>query len=1275
MKMAIRLLFTTILLSLGMRGFAAITVDSTSAANSNCANDGSITVYAQSPSSMLYAIISGPDLRPPQSGNQFASLPAGTYQIRITNFSNDTALATATVGGIYTFPDFTPTYADPACTGTATGIIVGNANPAGKAPFTWHLTNTATNVTTIQTSDTFYNLPAGVYRIRQYDSCLNFATRNLTLTDPLHDFVISNINNRLFDCDSVELYIQLYINGGNYALPYTIQFQTPNGTSQQVVQNFYAGGWYPDLFVRVGGVDYGDYCNITITDACGNTQYKANTICPFTPYVNYGGTTDSCQYKYAAYFSLFGNNIPNVWPTYMHPPVTIKMYDYNTGAFIDSTVTGAPDTSVGVAFSPYATPGQRYNITLTDGCGQIYNTVVQMPTLPAPSTNHLFTNVSCFDSTNSYALQWKNTFYSTPTFTLLSGPPTIHGSKPKYTYTDGITYPQNHIVYLGGNNGNGDNVHYTELVNLGVGTYHYRVSDSCGNTITDSFTVRPQDVSDLGYSLGYIKGCPGENKIIMSRTTNLYDYAYFTISGNGISPPPYYGLNDTAINLNSGTYYVDVNYYRSGIFQSVSDTLYCHIVHDIIVIPPYDLPKIDYATQIKCNGTVNVGLQPDSSKGIAPYTYEIISGPQTATVQPSNFFTLTQPGNYTARISDVCGFARTFTFSVDTLSFHDIVKVGSSCTGNSTMLIAQHSPYATYVWNRPNGGQYIGDTLRINPVTAADYGDYDIMKIISVNNCSDTIYATYTLNSSSMTNLYDTICNGDSVTFAGAIYRQTGIYYDTIPAAPCDSIVAFHLIVKPTTVDSLVRSICTGQSIAVGTQVYSTTGIYRDTLSTASGCDSIIILNLTVDSYKRDSVVQTICFGQSVTVGSHTYSTTGIYRDTLATTTCDSIHILNLTVEQEKRDSVALTLCAGQSITVGAHTYSTTGIYSDTIGTTTCDSIHILNLTVTDYKRDSVNMVLCAGDSISIGGNTYTATGIYYDTIATVNCDSIFVLNLQVLPSIQHTISQSICKGESVTVGNNTYNTTGIYSDTLTAASGCDSIVVLNLQVTNVTYDTITADLCQGESITIDGTIYTQAGVHTDTFSTSACDSIRTLIINVHSIPVFNLTPADTTVTAGETFEINIVSDSTYTYTWTVPNGISLTETSGNTALVTAYNTGWIVIQAGNAYNCTAWDSARVEVNYCHESIFIPNAFSPNGDGNNDEFRVYGRCIALDRVQIFNRWGEKVWDTPDIEKGWDGYYKGELQLPGVYVYVVTYFSIAKQEGVVQTLKGSLTIVR
>ncbi len=1324
---SLKLTILTAVLLCSQLSFATITIDSVVTKPSRCANDGVATIYAQSPSPMLYALISGPEIRPAQSGNQFAALPSGAYLVRIINFSNDTTVVPANIGGTYTFPDFAPTFSEPLCVGTATGIIAGNPINAGTPPFTWVLTDLGTNVTTTQANDTFYNVPAGSYSIRQFDSCQSFATRFVTVGEPYHDFIIGNINNRVFDCDSVELYIQLFLQGGNYALPYTISITTHNGTYQQNIDPAFLNSWYPDLRVRVGGVTYGDYCNFTITDGCGRVQSALNTIAPFLPGPNFNGTTDSCQPKFAAYFSLYDQSDPTVRPTYFHAPVTLVLFDPNTGAVVDSLVTIDTGGYVPFAYTPYRPPGTIYNVRLSDTCGHVYNTTIQMPVLAAPAFSMSLYTAYCLDSTIGVSLRWDNTFSSLPTFELLSGPATIHSTKPRYQHLDTIPYPQQHPAWAGSTTAVGSYLHAVELANVGVGTYRYHIYDSCGLSIIDSFTIRPEDVSDLNYSFTYTRGCPGQNTLITNLTSNVASYSIIRIDGNGIQTHLPYLFPDTLRNLNSGTYYLSVNYYlNNGMGLSITQNNNCTDITETLTIPAYELPKIDYAVQIKCNGTVNVGLLPDSSKGIPPYEYEILSGPQTAAVQPSNFFTLTQPGNYVARIGDVCGFARTFSFSVDTLDFRQIVKIGSSCAGNTATLVAEHSPYATYTWQRPNATLYNGDSLRISPVTPADYGVYQITKIVSVNACRDTFYATYTLTSSSINYTTAAICPGGSIQFDGRTLTQAGTYYDTIPGALCDSIVVLNLSIATPAYDSVSVSICTGQSVTVGSRTYTTTGIYRDTLTTAAGCDSlhvlklqvtaylqdsiqraicsgqtyalggrsysttgiyrdtvqginggcdsIHILNLLVNAYKRDSVAQFICYGQSVTVGQHTYTNTGLYRDTLTTNTCDSIHILNLQVGQQKRDSVSRSICSGQSITIGTHTYTTTGIYRDTFNVSGCDSVFILNLQVGAYKTGSATQTICAGEAITIGNHTYTTTGVYRDTFTTATCDSIFTLNLIVNPIQQSSQTLTICNGQSITIGNHTYSATGSYTDTLTAVTGCDSIHRLNLLVVNAKYDSVSIAFCQGDSMQVGNATYTLAGIYTDTLTTYyGCDSIVKVQVNTYPKPVLQISAADSTVEYSDTVRLTATGNNVQAYFW---QGNAVFDNAFSPIpLATISQAGWIVAVATSADNCTTTDSLYIAITDCNEAIFIPNAFTPNGDGQNDIFKVLSRCVTLYSFRIFNRWGELVYETSDITQGWDGTFKGAAQMPGVFVYTVVYFANAAVQQQARLLKGSVSLIR
>ncbi len=1420
---ATRLILIYLLALLAIPASAAITVDSVTTMPSRCATDGEIQLYAHSSTSMVYAIVSGPDIRPPQSGRLFAALPRGVYQILITNFSSDSAYVSATVGGSYTFPDFAPTYADPFCAGTATGMIVGNALPQGTPPFTWTITALATGATSTQSSDTFTGLPAGAYSIRQTDSCQSFATRSITLADPVHNFDLGNINNEMWACDTAQVYMQLYLPGGNYAAPYTIQVQTHNGTYQHVITNMAYGGWYPDFRERVPGVTYGDYINLTVTDACGFSRSIRDVLAPFNPSVAFSPRTDSCGILYSIYTYLEGYiGQPDVYATYMHGPVTMTLSDPVTGAFIDSTITEG-DTlrrSSFLSFSPYLPSGHSYRLTVTDGCGNTFSNIYPWPVIPAPYVNSSVLPWGCYDSTATFALYFYNMFYNGPTLELLSGPSSIHSTKPGYIYRDTIIYPQTFPVFMGSTTAVGSFVHGASFTNLGVGTYTYAVHDSCGNSYAGSFTITPQDVSDLHHAVSITKGCPGQNTINLDFGTLNY-ISYATVSNST-------GLNhfvnsaiDTVRNLNAGTYYLTVQYYNISA-PHVNRDSDCYLVIDTIVIPPYQVPVIDYATQIKCHGLVNVGLLPDSSRGVAPYAYEIIGGPQTAPMQISNFFTLTQPGTYTARISDVCGFARTFTFFVDTLSFQQVVKVGSSCVGNTATLFSQHSPYATYHWQRPGGGTYTGDSLRLSPVLPGDYGVYHIMKVVVVNNCRDTFYTTYTLAGNTIVNYSATICSGDSfrmgsriyysagtyadtisasgcdsitvlqlavrtgvydtlsrticpgqsVSMAGHIYTVTGTYYDTIPAPGCDTIRTLVLQVNGLRRDSSVLTICAGQSATVGAHVYSSTGIYRDTFAT-SGCDSVHILDLHVDTFQRttivrnictgdnitinghvytstgvyndtiatapcgliittdlrvsaaarDSVAQVVCAGQSISVGTHTYTATGIYRDTFATSGCDSIHILNLTVQLYGRDSLSRSICAGGSLTVGSHTYTTTGVYRDTIATAGCDSIYILNLLVQGYIRDSISRSICTGQSVAVGSHIYTSTGIYRDTFATTGCDSIFILDLHV-GAYQTTVATTgicagqsivvgvhsysaagvyrdtfatagcdsiyelhlsvsapvvvseritICSGSSVVVGSHTYTASGTYGDTLTAVSGCDSIHLLSLVVNTGKRDTSAAGFCAGGNVTLGGVTYTQPGSYSDTIGTAGCDSVHTLIVVQWTPPSVHIGTSAGEVTAGDTVQLSVSGQSGWQYHWT--SDAVLSDSSITDPLAIISQPSWVTVHVTDTNSCTASDSLYIRLGECDGSVFVPNAFTPNGDGINDGYRIYGRCIRLNSLKIFNRWGEKVWETEDINDTWDGTYRGAKQPPEVYVYLLTYSADRPGGAISKHTEGSITLIR
>lgn len=198
----------------------------------------------------------------------------------------------------------------------------------------------------------------------------------------------------------------------------------------------------------------------------------------------------------------------------------------------------------------------------------------------------------------------------------------------------------------------------------------------------------------------------------------------------------------------------------------------------------------------------------------------------------------------------------------------------------------------------------------------------------------------------------ETICHGDSYLFDGIPRTTSGSYSMTYPSAgaPCDSVVTLNLTVLPP-ITSVVTSvtICPGSTYTVNGQTYANPGLYPiDTLTAASGCDSVIQLSLQWTAIFPTNVYETICTGQSYLFDGEELTTSGTYTAFLQTPSgCDSIVMLNLTVLPPVTSSVSATICPGEVYMLGGTAYSETGTYTHSFELAGgCDSNVVLSLHV-----------------------------------------------------------------------------------------------------------------------------------------------------------------------------------------------------------------------------------------------------------------------------------------------------------------------------------------
>lgn len=169
----------------------------------------------------------------------------------------------------------------------------------------------------------------------------------------------------------------------------------------------------------------------------------------------------------------------------------------------------------------------------------------------------------------------------------------------------------------------------------------------------------------------------------------------------------------------------------------------------------------------------------------------------------------------------------------------------------------------------------------------------------------------------------------------------------------------------------------------------------------------------------------------------------------------------------------------------------------------------------------------------------------------------------------------------------------------------------------------------------------------------------------------------DTSIVAGQPLQLNVrVSDTLANqYSWLPGLGLNATNIANPVAnLVTqAGNTVTYTVRATTADGCFGEDKIKVTVFATAPDIFVPSAFTPNGDGRNDKLRPIGVGISqLYYFRVFNRWGQLVFSASDLENGWDGTINGKLQTTDTYVYVTQGIDYT---GKVITKKGVVTLIR
>ncbi len=168
------------------------------------------------------------------------------------------------------------------------------------------------------------------------------------------------------------------------------------------------------------------------------------------------------------------------------------------------------------------------------------------------------------------------------------------------------------------------------------------------------------------------------------------------------------------------------------------------------------------------------------------------------------------------------------------------------------------------------------------------------------------------------------------------------------------------------------------------------------------------------------------------------------------------------------------------------------------------------------------------------------------------------------------------------------------------------------------------------------------------------CESKGSIPVTLHPIELdIDIESEKEIIYAGETFTLAATENSTYSYNWSPTSSLD-NPTTANPIASPAENTEYQVTVT-NELGCTATSSINVEIQagICDEPyIFLPNAFTPDGDGRNDILYLRGAIINNMELIIYDRWGDEIFKSVSPDIGWDGTKKGKAQPSGVFGYYI-----------------------
>jgi gliding motility-associated-like protein len=825
---------------------------------------------------------------------------------------------------------------------------------------------------------------------------------------------------------------------------------------------------------------------------------------------------------------------------------------------------------------------------------------------------------------------------------------------------------------------------------LAAGTYYCTVYDANQCSATDSGTITSPALVSVSSAKQDVR-CFGGNsgKIVTTTTggTNNYNYAWNTT-------PVKTTANLT--NIIAGTYTV-----------TVTDANGCKdTATEIITEPALLTSSILNSTNNPCFANKLGGATVDAQGGVTPYSYLWSSTPAQNTQTATNL----RAGNYSVIITDdsLCTSVSSITITEPALLTISLTKTDVDCFGNSTgsadaTAAGGTTPYS-YLWSN-------GPATSANPNIPA--GTYTCT-ITDANNC--TASASITITEPALLTISATgqniNCFGNN---SGKIWTTTNggttayTYAWSNNAPPQANLVGLFANTYTVTVTDAHN--CTATATQILTEPTGLGSSITDTLHNVCFGESKGTATVTGTGgaipYKylwNISPQHTSDKATSLAAGNYTVTVTD---DSLCTTTSavtitqpSQLTITPAIINSSCFDSTqgSIVLAASGATPVYAYTWSPGGAGTETAAHLMAGNYAV---TVTDANNCSQNRsyvinqpsklnltakitdALCTGsaDGIILSGTTGGTAAYQYDlqqngNTLTSNPTGLFAGLLQGSYTIQSTDKNGCIITTNAVVNEPTpLQVQSMVTDSVNCFGYSDGSILITATggIPYYTYELVTFETNSSGSFTGLAAGNYQV-IITDQHACSITEHIG--IFQPDSI-LLSANPDLLYLTLGQGATIQLTSNYApdAIYSWLPTQGLDC-YTCDKVNVMVYNDIEYTVHITTHPHDLDCESEITVPVTIIpNYDVYIPNLFTPNGDGRNDFFEFYGNKAAIKKanIMIFNRIGEKVYDSDSIDFKWDGSHLGNIQEPGVYVYVMKL--VFMDDHVKNDFKGSVTILK